>query len=263
MDRLRSGERINGRGGLVSGKLNAHVRGNVVGYVALFVALSGTAWAVSDLSRNEVKSRHIGKGQVKRSDLRANSVTSPKVANGSLLGEDLAAGLLPEADTPQEVLDKVKQVDGSGSGLDADTVGGIPASQLGGVGRQAIDPDGCHDNGLALFENCATVQLDLPRAGRVLLGASGYAYAEALDGPGTDDANSVWGGCALAVDGTEVGQAVQMSMYNPLDRDPVAMTAVSEPLPAGAHTFAARCTTVDGNIDWYDFTLSAVLIGDG
>ena len=76
-------------------KLSGHVRSNVIGYLALFVALSGTAWAATELDKNEVKSKHIGKGQVKNSDLGNNSVTSPKVADGSLLDDDFAPGQLP------------------------------------------------------------------------------------------------------------------------------------------------------------------------
>jgi hypothetical protein len=78
------------------GKLSDHVRSNVVAYLALFAALSGTAWAATELEKNEVKSKHIGKGQVKNSDLAANAVTSPKVADGSLLSEDFALGELPQ-----------------------------------------------------------------------------------------------------------------------------------------------------------------------
>jgi hypothetical protein len=64
--------------------------------LALFVALSGTAWAATELDKNEVKSKHIGKRQVKSADLGNNSVTSPKVADRSLLGEDFAPGQLPQ-----------------------------------------------------------------------------------------------------------------------------------------------------------------------
>ena len=79
----------------MAGKFSNHVRDNVIGYLALFVALSGTAWAATELEKNEVKSKHIGKGQVKSADLGKNSVTSPKVADGSLLGADFAPGQLP------------------------------------------------------------------------------------------------------------------------------------------------------------------------
>jgi hypothetical protein len=77
-------------------RIRRHLRSNVVGYVALFVALSATAWAASELSRNEVKSRHIKNGAVKKRDLGKNAVTSPKVANGSLLKEDFASDQLPQ-----------------------------------------------------------------------------------------------------------------------------------------------------------------------
>ena len=66
------------------------------GVVALFVALGGTAYAAIELERNDVKSKHIRDGGVKTQDLKDSAVTSPKVANGSLLGEDFAAGQLPQ-----------------------------------------------------------------------------------------------------------------------------------------------------------------------
>jgi hypothetical protein len=69
---------------------------DVVSVVALLLALGlGTAWAATSLVKNEVKSKHIAKGGVKAQDLANNAVTSPKVRDGSLLGEDFAAGQLP------------------------------------------------------------------------------------------------------------------------------------------------------------------------
>ena len=48
-------------------RIMAHVRGNLVGYVALFFALGlGTAWA---LDANSVRSKHIVDGQVKGADV--------------------------------------------------------------------------------------------------------------------------------------------------------------------------------------------------
>ena len=78
------------------GKVSEHLRRNVVGYVAVFLALGlGSAWAATELEKNEVKSKHIGKGQVKNSDLANDAVNSQKVANASLLGDDFAPGQLP------------------------------------------------------------------------------------------------------------------------------------------------------------------------
>lgn len=64
--------------------------------LALFVALSGTAYAAAELEKNEVKSRNIAPGQVKNTDLADRSVRSPKVADGSLLSQDFAPGQLPQ-----------------------------------------------------------------------------------------------------------------------------------------------------------------------
>ena len=65
---------------------------NVVSVVALFVALGGSAWAIS---ANSVGSKQIKKGAVKKTDLAGNAVISTKVADGSLLAGDFAAGQLP------------------------------------------------------------------------------------------------------------------------------------------------------------------------
>ena len=115
--------------------LKAHLRSNTVAYVALFCSLSlGTAWAATELTRNSVKSKHIAKGQVKRSDLGRNSVNSPRVADRSLRAVDFAAGQLPAGpDGPAQVLAKTKQVDGSGSGLDADLFDGRDSSAFAQV----------------------------------------------------------------------------------------------------------------------------------
>jgi hypothetical protein len=65
---------------------------NVVSIMALFVALGGTAWAIS---ANTVGSKQLKPNAVRNSDIAANAVTSPKVADGSLQSTDFAAGQLP------------------------------------------------------------------------------------------------------------------------------------------------------------------------
>jgi hypothetical protein len=111
--------------------------------VAVFIALGAGAYAAG-LPKNSVKSKQIQAGAVKNADLADDAVTADKVENGSLLGADFAAGQLPAGpagppgpqgtagspDTPQQVLDKIESVDGSGSGLDADTVAGSTAASL-------------------------------------------------------------------------------------------------------------------------------------
>ena len=65
--------------------LVAHLRRHVVGYLALMVALSGTAYA---LGRNSVDSRERAPDSVGASELDNNAVASSNVKNGSLGATD-------------------------------------------------------------------------------------------------------------------------------------------------------------------------------
>jgi hypothetical protein len=69
--------------------------GTVVAYLALFVALGGTAYAA-----NEWTGRNIVNGSIKQVDLGANSVNSTKVVNNSIKGADIlesSLGTVPKA----------------------------------------------------------------------------------------------------------------------------------------------------------------------
>jgi hypothetical protein len=92
----------------LSTKVSDHIRSNVWGIAAMFVALTGTAYAVdgplpgqdqvgsADIINGEVQDQDIGAGQVKNADIAANAVDSAKVANGSLAGADLAADAISD-----------------------------------------------------------------------------------------------------------------------------------------------------------------------
>lgn len=65
------------------------IRNNLVGFLALFVALSAGAYAVTVAPKNSVVSKSIKNGQVKKADLKANSVTPDKVPDNSMTGADI------------------------------------------------------------------------------------------------------------------------------------------------------------------------------
>lgn len=93
------------------GKLAAHVRHNVVAYVALTLALGlGTAWAAG-VAKNSVKSKHIKDGQVKSADLADGGVTGADVSEGTL-GEVPAANRAATATSAENAA----TVDGKDSG---------------------------------------------------------------------------------------------------------------------------------------------------
>lgn len=66
---------------------------------------------------------------MKAADLAAGSVDGAKVADGSLSGADFG-GSLGGSDSGAQILGKLAQVDGSGSGLDADSVDGLGSGAL-------------------------------------------------------------------------------------------------------------------------------------
>jgi hypothetical protein len=72
----------------MSARLAAHLRANVVGYVALFLALNGLAFAAG-LKRNSVKSKQIKDGAVATLDLADGAVTGAKVAPDALGGAQI------------------------------------------------------------------------------------------------------------------------------------------------------------------------------
>lgn len=68
--------------------ISQHIRSNVVAYVALFLALTGTATALE--GKNSVKSKDIAKAAVTTPKLRGQSVTGAKIAPGAVTGAQLA-----------------------------------------------------------------------------------------------------------------------------------------------------------------------------
>lgn len=76
-------------------RITAYLRNNVLGFIAIFIALGAGAYAAG-LPKDSVKAKQIRAGAINSEELARNAVTSPKVANGALLGEDFAAGQLPQ-----------------------------------------------------------------------------------------------------------------------------------------------------------------------
>jgi hypothetical protein len=139
----------------------------VLAFLALCVAFSGTAVGESAVTSAQklITGKQIKNRSVTGVDIKSNSLTSGAIKNQSLLRADFKLGELPvgpmgpkgevgpqgtqglqgpqgpkgdkgdpgpngSPDTPEQVLTKLAQVDGSGSGLDADTVDGIHATGL-------------------------------------------------------------------------------------------------------------------------------------
>jgi hypothetical protein len=98
------------RGERVLTRIRNHLRGNVVGYVALLMALSGTAYAVdgplagqntvgsADIIDQEVKTADIGNGEVRHEDIATDAVKTEEIGNGEVTSADVLDNSLTSAD---------------------------------------------------------------------------------------------------------------------------------------------------------------------
>jgi hypothetical protein len=77
-----------------SHRIIGHLRGNAVGYVALFAALGGTSYAAVNLKPGSVNSAAIARGAVTHSKLAARSVTEANLVKHSLTAAVFKAGTL-------------------------------------------------------------------------------------------------------------------------------------------------------------------------
>ena len=140
------------------------------------------------------------------------------------------------------------------------------APGLAAVGRSNFGP-GCTDDAHT-GEACISVALEVPRRARVLVVASGVYAAGELDdlsgpGSGTDGTTHVEGSCRITIDGTAVGAAARTRSFEFGERAGLALNRVTLPLDPGTYTFAMRCFEADGDIDWIDPSISAVMLGSG
>jgi hypothetical protein len=81
-------------------KIGAHLQVNVIGYLALFVALSGTAWAVANIGSEQVIDNSLRSVDLKNNaGVRSVDVVDDTATRGGLHASDLAA----EAVTLEEI----------------------------------------------------------------------------------------------------------------------------------------------------------------
>ena len=142
----------------------------------------------------------------------------------------------------------------------AKTIDGVGLGSLT-VGRSANNTGGCDLNmNSSTFTNCGSVDLTLPRSGRVFVDMIGTWR----DGSGAAPDN---GTCRITVDGTAVagtdvryGQATLTFNNVPL-RASLTTNTVTGVLGAGTHTFGLQCNDPNGLISFSDTQMTAVMLG--
>ena len=83
-------------------KVLAHLRRQYAGFLALFIVLGGTSYAVAtgsidsrEIKNNTIRSKDIRNGQIRGHDIRRGAVTSSHLKNGSLRRVEFRPGELP------------------------------------------------------------------------------------------------------------------------------------------------------------------------
>lgn len=232
-----------------------HLRSNVVGYIALIVALSGTAGAVNgplpgknkvgtqDIIDGEVKAADLNPGSVKNAKLGVDSVEGSKVLDGSLTGADIGDGTIGQADLAGGSV--------TGNEVVENTLAQVPSALLGGVGRSSTTGGSC-DPSSTTFLTCGNVTINLPAPSRVLVVATIRAdYIPSGSGIGD---------CVLAtsfavIPGTDVRVVAQTGNI-----EFVTLTAVAPVLGPGPVDYGIECNEISGTIIYSDMQVSAVAL---
>ncbi len=114
-----------------SARVRAFIRSNIVGFIAIYLALGGISWAA--IKSNSVKSKHIKDGQVKTNDLAAGAVTDIKLADGSVVTAKIVDNSVTGAKVDESTLGQVPsaaQADNATNAGDADTLDSLDSTDL-------------------------------------------------------------------------------------------------------------------------------------
>ena len=106
-----------------SSRVRRHVGSNLIAYLALFVALSGSAYAAKPL--------------VTSADIQDNTIQSVDLQDGGVQSVDIEAALARDS----EIVPTVLAADGAGSTLDADVLDGLDSTAFLGANAKAADSD--------------------------------------------------------------------------------------------------------------------------
>jgi hypothetical protein len=115
-------------------RLIAHLRGNLVAYLALFVALSGTAYAAKALPNNSVGTKQLKKRAVTGAKVKNNTITGRQVRE-STLAQVPSAARAGAADTATNATNALNAQNAANAG----TLAGQPPSAFLPAGGKAAD----------------------------------------------------------------------------------------------------------------------------
>ncbi len=242
--------------------ITKHLRANVVGYVALFFAMSAGAYAAG-LKPDSVKSKHIKDGHVQGADLADNSVNSTDVVEQSLFGSDLADNSIGG----QQINESSLGADSlGGQQIDESSLGAVAMASQGGTGRYGYTGD-C-DPESQTYVACSTVAVPHSKPGRLLIIGQVTAATES-------DSDNARGGCQIEVDESPIlasrmhfyfhDTGTGVSEFGKYGTENGTLVAVSDVLPAGTQTAGIACYQSEstGAIEYPTVRMVGVSLSDG
>lgn len=125
-------------------RARAHLAGNLVAYLALFIALGGTSYG---LAAGSIDSREIKNNTVRTGDLRNNEIRSRDIRNRTIVARDLLSNTLGGDQIDETELGEVPLATRSKSADDALTLGGLEPEAFGRAPANTLDVEG--DNAAA------------------------------------------------------------------------------------------------------------------
>jgi hypothetical protein len=204
----------------------------VISVIALFVALGGTSYAVTQLPRNSVGTMQLKQGAVTTAKLKAAAVTSGKIAKGAV-GE---ASIKDSAVTGAKVKDGSLAADDLTAGARAE-LRGTPLTSAAASSRELLLLIG--DTETTMLSTTVTVTYPA----RLLI--DGFVAAGYYDSGG---GNLEWEPflCWLTVDGARIGGTSVGGVMDGLlagggTVDTTVPLTGSADVPAGTHAVTATC----------------------
>jgi hypothetical protein len=242
--------------------------GTIMGGLALFITLGGVGYAAT--GGNFLLGNANTAGNT--SALSSGVTTGPTLSAVNTGGKSAARFTANAGIAPFSVSNTTKI-----GNLNADLLDGLDSTSFLRSDHLAADTDSgtcTADSGRGI---CAIFTLGLAHPGRLLLNATGSWYTVRLDddsGPGsaTDDPLRVQGFCRFYVDNAPIVTGQYMGERHPsssatpthLSNSPgtMGLTALSQNLGAGLHSAYVACTESDGNLNWFEMSLTGAVVDD-